>query len=82
MNIKKNIAISDSGFVFDPSTGDSFSLNPVGLEIMLLIKEGNTPEQISGLITSKYEVDRSVFERYFLDFTAMLKQYHLLANNE
>ena len=82
MNIKKNIAISESGFVFDPSTGDSYSLNPVGLEILLLMKQGNTREQITGLITSKYEVDESVFERYYLDFTAMLKQYHLLANNE
>jgi hypothetical protein len=82
MNIKKNIAISESGFVFDPSTGDSYSLNPVGLEILLLIKQGNTYQQITDLITSKYEVEKSVFERYYFDFTSMLKQFHLLLNNE
>ncbi|MCA1802890.1 MAG: PqqD family protein [Rhodothermaceae bacterium] len=82
MNIRNNIAISESGFVFDPSTGDSFSLNPVGLEILLLIKQGNTSEQISDLITSRYQVEKSVFERYYFDFTSMLKQYHLLVDNE
>lgn len=27
VKIKKNIAISDSGFVFDPGSGDSYSMN-------------------------------------------------------
>ena len=40
MNIKKSIALSDSGFVFDPSSGDSFSTNPIGLEIINQLKEG------------------------------------------
>ena len=34
MRLKKNIAVSDSGFVFNPTTGDSYSLNPVGKEIL------------------------------------------------
>jgi len=40
MNIKKNIALSDSGFIFNPSTGESFSMNPIGLEIITMLKEG------------------------------------------
>ena len=36
MNIRKDIAISDTGFVFDPVTGESFSLNPIGVEILSL----------------------------------------------
>ncbi len=31
MNVKKDIAISDSGFVFDPTTGESYSVNPIGV---------------------------------------------------
>ena len=34
MKLKKNIATSESGFVFNPSTGDSFSLNTIGAEIL------------------------------------------------
>ena len=39
MQIKSKLAISSSGFVFDPTTGDSYSLNPIGAEIANLIKE-------------------------------------------
>jgi hypothetical protein len=46
MNINKNIAISDSGFIFNPSSGDSFSTNQVGLEIIRLLKEGKKKEDI------------------------------------
>lgn len=78
MKIKKNIAISDTGFVFDPSTGDSYSLNPVGLEIIQLIKSGNDYEAIAGLITKKYDVEQTAFERYYLDFVATLRQMQLV----
>ena len=44
MKLKKNIAISDSGFLFNPSTGDSYSVNPIGTEIIELLKEGKEDE--------------------------------------
>jgi hypothetical protein len=42
MRLKKNIAVSESGFVFDPNTGDSFSLNKIGLEIVESLKQNPT----------------------------------------
>jgi PqqD family protein of HPr-rel-A system len=82
MNIKKSLAISDTGFVFDPSTGDSYTLNPTALEIIQLLKQNHSPEQITQVITKKYDVDESTFERYFYDFTGMLKQMQLVAPDE
>ncbi|MFM2358786.1 MAG: hypothetical protein RLY16_779, partial [Bacteroidota bacterium] len=38
MQLKKNIATSDAGFIFNPSTGDSFSANPLAAEIILELK--------------------------------------------
>ena len=78
MNQKKNVAISESGFVFDPTTGDSFSLNPVGQEILELIKQGKNQNEITDLIISKYDVDQNSFERYFIDFLSTLKQMQLV----
>lgn len=78
MNLKKNVAISESGFVFDPTTGDSFSLNPVGQEILELIKQGKNQNEITDLIISKYDVDQNSFERYFIDFLSTLKQMQLV----
>jgi PqqD family protein of HPr-rel-A system len=77
VKIKKNIAISDSGFVFDPGSGDSYSLNPSGLEIVQLIKSGKDFKEILETVTEKYEVDSDSFERYYFDFIATLGQLHL-----
>ena len=79
--IKKNIAVSESGFVFDPSSGDSFSLNAIGLEILTLIREGQNLPEITRVITDKYDVDPIVFEQYYLDFVAQLRQYHILTED-
>ncbi len=80
MKLKKNIAISESGFVFDPSSGDSFSLNPVAVEIMEFLKKDKTYEEINQLILEKYDVDQTTFERYYYDFINTLRQFSLLEN--
>ncbi len=81
MRLKKNIAISENGFLFDPSTGDSYSMNSVGLEILNLIKEGLDKNKIASHMTEKYDVDKSAFERYFYDFVAMLRHNHIMDDN-
>ena len=78
MKLKKNIAISESGFVFDPNTGDSYSMNPIGLEIMTFMKEGKSQGDIFNFVLKKYEVDRDTFENNFYDFMNMLRQFNLI----
>ena len=78
VKIKRSVALSDSGFVFDASTGDSYSLNPVGQELLALIKSGTSEADISNLITEKYDVDAAAFERYFYDFMVTLKQMQII----
>ncbi len=82
MKIKKSLAISDTGFVFDPSTGDSYTLNPVGLEIILLLKDGKSREEITEIMTQSYDIDPNTFERYYFDFAGMLKQMQLVMSDE
>lgn len=78
MKIKRNIALSDSGFVFNPSTGDSFSVNPIGLELIRLMKEEKSDEEIKNYILKSYETDEAAFERDFYDFKKMLEQIKLV----
>ncbi len=78
MPIKGNIALSDNGFVFNPSSGDSFTLNNTGKEVLLLIKEGKRIEEISSLMLEKYDVDRVTLERYLVDFLNDLKSNNLI----
>jgi hypothetical protein len=81
MQIKKNIAISDTGFIFDPGSGDSYTLNPVGQEIFGYLKAGKSLEDICTLITDKYDVESSIFERYLYDFVSMLKHHQILEDH-
>ena len=78
MRIKKNIAISDTGFVFNPTTGDSYSINQVGQEILGYLGEDKSKDEITSLMTSVYDIDAPSFEKYFFDFISMLRQFELL----
>lgn len=78
MKLKKNIATSDEGFIFNPSTGDSFSTNPIGAEIISLLKKNKSFEEIIETICLKYDVDQTQFEKDLDDFTAQLKEYTVL----
>jgi hypothetical protein len=82
MKLKKNLALSDSGFVFDPSTGDSFSTNPIGLEIIRMLKEGKTANDIKIHVTKTYMTDDASFEKDFYDFVNMLTKHNLVEGSE
>ena len=75
MKLKKNIATSETGFIFNPSTGDSFSVNPIGTEILSFLKKDLTNQEIIAAICEKYDVDQSLFEKDLDDFTSQLKEY-------
>lgn len=78
MHLKKNIATSESGFIFNPATGDSFSANPIAAEILLYLKEGNSIQEIKNKIIEKYDVEPSQLERDWDDFAAQLYAGNLL----
>lgn len=77
MDIKKNIAISDSGFVFNPNNGDSFTLNPIGLQIVRLIQDGHADGHIVNILTDEYSVDPTTAEKDLYDFKKSLIRYKL-----
>jgi hypothetical protein len=78
MIIKENIALSENGFVFNPSTGDSFTLNNTGKEVLMMIKEGKNINQIADLMIAKYDADRITIERYLEDFVNDLSVNNLM----
>ena len=82
MKLKKNIAISESGFLFDPTVGESYSLNEQGLEILNLLKDKRSNEEITKHMTDNYDIGQDDFEKYYFDFLGMLKQYRLVEDDE
>lgn len=78
MTLRKNIAVSENGFVFDPSTGDSFTLNNTALEIVELLKGGKNHEEVVKFLLEKYEADRPLIERFLVEFFEEMKTYNLI----
>lgn len=82
MVLNKNIAISESGFIFNPMTGDSFSANPVGRDILQWLREEKSTEEIVLQLQQKYKVEAAVAEKDLYDFMLMLKTYQLIQDDE
>ena len=49
------LAISDSGFVFDPVSGRVFTVNATGLAVVNALKSGEQPDAVPGLIAGAFE---------------------------
>jgi len=81
MKLKKNIATSEEGFVFNPGTGDSFSTNPIGAEIISLLKEDTELHVIIEKICDKYDVNEVQFGKDLDDFISQLTESCILENN-
>jgi hypothetical protein len=77
IRIKGNIAVSDSGFVFDSSTGDSFSINPIGVEIIRLMKESKDQSEIIKILTKQYDTEPKTIEKDLYDFVNLLLNHQL-----
>ncbi|RLD35492.1 MAG: PqqD family protein [Bacteroidetes bacterium] len=82
MTIKNDIAISDSGFVFAPGTGESFTVNPIGAEIIQMLKEEKSVQQISERMLEKYNTDATTVEKDVNDFISMLRHFSLIETND
>jgi Coenzyme PQQ synthesis protein D (PqqD) len=81
MNVKKNLALSDTGFVFNPTTGDSYSVNPIGLEILRMLKDNTSEAEIKKYLLLSYQVDAETIEKDYYDFVRGLEQHKLTENN-
>ena len=77
MKIAPEVKISDNGFVFNSKTGDSFNLNPTGLELIKMIAGGKDFDAIREVFLGKYAIDELNFEKDFYEFSTLLKHHEL-----
>jgi hypothetical protein len=80
IKLKKNIALSESGFIFDPTTGDSFSVNITGSKIFEFLKEGLSKEQIIDKLSEIFDMDKEQIQRDLDDFLNHLQQLKMINN--
>lgn len=77
-SVPENIAISDSGFIFLPTTGETFTLNEIGKQIFKMLQAKKSIEEISKEILEQYDIDTLTVERDVEDFLLRLKSLNLI----
>jgi hypothetical protein len=66
------MAASDNGFVFDPVSGNSFTLNPTGLDLFRIFLRHRVLKEVLAEVGAEYEVRLPEVERDILEFAAVL----------
>ena len=71
----ERLALSASGFVFDPVGGSSFTANETGIAVLRILQDGasEAPEIVERL-SREYNAPAAVLERDVLDFAARLRE--------
>jgi len=70
----KELAFSDTGFIFDPLTGTTFSANGTALLILTLLKEGWEHAQLLAELALRYEVSGVDIGRDYDDLVTTLRE--------
>lgn len=71
----QRLAISESGFVFDPVTGHNFTVNETGMAILRLLQKDNDVRHLLSSLEEEYDVNSRELERDTMDFVGALKDY-------
>ena len=78
MTINKKIAVSETGFIFNPTSGDSYSMNPIATEILEMLKKEMAEEDIKKALLEKYDVSKSVLNKSYDEFIDTLRKLNIL----
>lgn len=82
MKVNRNLAISENGFVFNPTTGDSFSVNELGTLIINEVKSGKSKNEIIETIFQEFDVEKSTIEKDFNEYLNVLSNHQLVEIND
>ena len=72
MQISKDLYFSEKGFLFDPSTGVSYSLNKAGAFIFQLMRQGLDDSEITEKLIKKFGLDPKIARGDLRDFLQQL----------
>lgn len=68
----QRLALSDSGFVFDPMTGNSFTVNSTGLAILRHLQRQSDLAQLLRILQEEFDLEPRVAERDVIEFVDLL----------
>ncbi|MGC3972561.1 MAG: HPr-rel-A system PqqD family peptide chaperone [Pirellulales bacterium] len=71
------IVFHDDGFLFDPSSGESFVANPTAVEILRGLQDGRNEAAITHDLVERFQVGDEEARRDVVEFLARLKNLQL-----
>jgi Coenzyme PQQ synthesis protein D (PqqD) len=71
----QRLAISESGFVFDPVSGHNFTVNETGLTILRLLQKDTEIAPILAQLSAEYDAPIRDIERDVLEFAGVLRDF-------
>ncbi len=77
MQTINQLIFDENDMAFHPMMGNSYKLSPIAKEIMILLKQGKTKEEILEQLLESYEVSENDFYIDLNDFLTKLKVYGL-----
>lgn len=76
----KDIAVSESGFVFDPFSGATFTLNTTGQFIVRALRDGLSREETVMQLRKEFDGAPDKVEDDLQDFVRLLGEFGLLSD--
>lgn len=71
----QKLAISQTGFVFDPQTGKSYTVNHTGLVTLELLKNGASKTETAEELSNQYNIPVEIAETSVESFLLQLGRY-------
>ena len=74
----ETLAISPTGFVFDPRSGATFTVNATGRTIIEALREGQGLDATVTLLAGSFDIGRADLRRDVLEYVRMLRDQGLV----
>ena len=72
------IQLSDSGFMFDPATGHTFSLNATAMRVFDLLRQDLPVARVAAMIAEEFDVDERDAAKDVADFVLALRTHGMV----
>jgi Coenzyme PQQ synthesis protein D (PqqD) len=78
----KDLAISENGFVFDPFSGGTFTLNATGHAVIKGLRDGLSRSEIVANLSTEFDGVTNKLNEDVQDFIRTLSEFGLLSDSE
>jgi PqqD family protein of HPr-rel-A system len=73
-DVLNRLAVSESGFVFDPASGHHFTVNETGLVLLRLLLKEPRLDEILETLRAEFDADPRDMERDVIEFVSALRE--------